>query len=47
MAPKAAFFVSRVLGLVYAADEKTQNEKKHNEHETVQFWGTPEHAREP
>ena len=31
------FFVSRLLGLVYAAG-RGENEKKHTEHERVHFW---------
>ena len=39
-------FVSRLLGVVYAADSK-KNVKKHTDHERVQFWGTTEHERGP
>ena len=41
MAKGRLFFVSRLLGVVYAAGSK----KKHTEHERVQFWGTTEHER--
>ena len=37
---RTLFFVSRLLGLVYASDNK-----ENIEHERVQFWGTTEHKR--
>ena len=39
------FFVSRLLGVVYAAGSKIKS--THTEHERVQFWGTTEHERGP
>ena len=39
------FFVSRLLGLVYAAGSKRKNEKKLNTR-GCSFWGTTEHDRD-
>ena len=39
------FFVSRFLGVLYAAGSKKKSKKKPTEHERVQFWGTTEHER--
>ena len=32
---------------MYAAGRRKKNEKKHTEHERVQFFGTTEHERMP
>ena len=44
---RGGVFVSRLLRVVYAAGSKKQNAKKHTELESVQLWGTTEHASEP
>ena len=39
--------VSRLLGLVYATDNKKRDAKKNTEHERVRFWGTTEDEMRP
>ena len=42
---RGGFFVSRLLGVVYAAGSKNNKSKKHTEHERVQFLDTTDHER--
>ena len=47
LAKAALFLFLAYSGLVYAAGREKKNEKKHTEHERVQFLGTTEHERGP